>query len=224
MEAYRVPEAGAADVTFSVTKRGMDAVFAAGETLTEESAEYILTGAEFAGRILRHGAFALHSSAVVYRGRAVLFSAPSGTGKSTHTALWLDRFGADAYILNDDKPVIRREGDCLFAYGTPWSGKTRLNRNLRVPLHAVVFLTQSPDNRIAPMSTTEAVKMLYYQAMRCDSSPRGTAALLDLIGDVAEHIPLFRLHCNMNPDAAQTAFRALFPEQSSQTRDTEEQE
>ena len=70
----------------------------------------------------------LHSSCVVYEDKAYLFSAPCGTGKSTHTQIWLKRFPG-AYILNDDKPAIRIMEDGVYAFGTPFSGKTDLNVN-----------------------------------------------------------------------------------------------
>ena len=76
------------------------------DTASVEEQEYICCGAAFCRELIGHGRFFLHASAVVYEDAAYLFSAPSGTGKSTHTALWRELFPG-SYILNDDKPVLQ---------------------------------------------------------------------------------------------------------------------
>lgn len=80
---------------------------------------YMLTGSDFYTQLLKFRGILLHSSCVVVDGAAYAFSADSGTGKSTHTALWLKHFGNRAYMLNDDKPAIRLVGDRVYACGTP---------------------------------------------------------------------------------------------------------
>ena len=86
--------------------------------------EYAYVGAEFNRKFLKYGGIMIHSSAVEVDGKAYLFSAPCGTGKSTHTKQWQKYFGADqAIIINDDKPVLRRLEDGWYAYGTPLVGK-----------------------------------------------------------------------------------------------------
>ena len=119
--------------------------------LTDDECEIVSTAEEFYYSLLRFGGFMLHSSAVVMDGEAYLFSAPSGTGKSTHTALWLETFGGRARILNDDKPAIMVENGSVTACGTPWSGKSDLNLNLRVPLRGICMLERSKSNFIQPL-------------------------------------------------------------------------
>ena len=119
--------------------------------LSDEDCEYMSTGASFYYQLLGFDGMLLHSSAVVMGGEAYLFSAPCGTGKSTHTALWRKVFGEDrAVILNDDKPALRLEDGVWYAYGTPWSGKTDQNLNIKVPLKGICILTRSEENHIEP--------------------------------------------------------------------------
>lgn len=105
---------------------------------TPEDREYICCSAAFCQQIVEHGRFFLHASAVVVEGEAYLFSAPSGTGKSTHTALWRKLF-PQSYILNDDKPVIWPTEEGITAWGTPFSGKSDLQVNRGVPLRGICF-------------------------------------------------------------------------------------
>ena len=105
-EVYRTSaRGGAADITIRVG--GAEALSLCPELETEDLAEYIATGDCFAVGLLSHEGMMLHASAVEYGGQAVCFSAPPGTGKSTHTEKWVRLFGAS--ILNDDKPALRRE-------------------------------------------------------------------------------------------------------------------
>jgi len=125
--------------------------------INEDSAENIFTADFFYTVLLRYGGFMLHSSAVEVDGRAYLFSAPSGTGKSTHTTQWLKLFGDRARIINDDKPAIRIIGGTVYAYGTPWSGKSDLNVNAAVPVQGICVLERSEKNFIKPLDEGTAV-------------------------------------------------------------------
>lgn len=129
-EVYRTSaRCGAADITIRVG--GAQALSLCPELETEDLAEYIATGDCFAVGLLSHEGMMLHASAVEYGGQAVCFSAPPGTGKSTHTEKWVRLFGAS--ILNDDKPALRRESGVWQVYGTPWCGKEALHQNRSAP-------------------------------------------------------------------------------------------
>ena len=106
----------------------------------------------------------LHASAVVVEDEAYLFSADCGTGKSTHTSLWL-KYLADKnpYILNDDKPAIRVTENGIFAYGTPFSGKNDINENKKVKVKGICFLEQAPQNSIEKLEISEAFKLFWGQ-------------------------------------------------------------
>ncbi|MBP5538939.1 MAG: hypothetical protein J6X69_03795 [Bacteroidales bacterium] len=98
----------------------------------------------------------IHSSVTVFEGKGYSFLGKSGTGKSTHSSLWL-KYIEGTWLLNDDNPVIRLEADGTpYIYGTPWSGKTPCYKNERVPLGAIVRLEQAPYNKITRLKGLEA--------------------------------------------------------------------
>ena len=175
---------------------------------TEDMAEYMCTGASFYRQLLNFGGFMLHSSAVVVDGKAYLFTADSGTGKSTHTKLWLEKFGQRAYILNDDKPALRREADGWFAYGTPWSGKHDISVDARVPVAGVAVLERSEENTIERISGVQAVHGILKQVNR----PRAAeyrVKLLALLDQLITEIPVWKLCCNQNMAAATVSYEAM---------------
>lgn len=164
---------------------------------SDDIAEYMMTGAWFYKYLLDFGGLRLHSSAVVVEGRAYLFTADCGTGKSTHTQLWLREFPG-AFILNDDKPALRREEGGWFAYGTPWSGKTDQNVDRRVPLGGIALLERSEDNRIAPCGGIEAVKALLKQVNR-PKAAQYRIKMMELLDKLIKEVPIWKLSCNMEP-------------------------
>ena len=176
--------------------------------LTDDECEIISTAEEFYYSLLRFGGFMLHSSAVVMDGQAYLFSAPSGTGKSTHTALWLKTFGERAQILNDDKPAIMVDNGSVTACGTPWSGKSDINLNMRVPLRGICVLERSPENFIEPLPTEKSVFALLDQTLRPSDGER-MSILLELLDVVTTNVPVWRMGCNISADAAEMAYRAM---------------
>lgn len=177
--------------------------------LSLEECEYIWTGFEFCNRLLKFDAFMLHASAVVYEGGAYLFSAPSGTGKSTHTAIWQRVFGEDkAYILNDDKPVIKLCGESVEVFGTPWSGKTDKNKNTHVPLRGICFLERAPQNSIEKLSADAAIYPILNQTLR-PAYGADMSALLSLLDRLLAKTRVFRMGCNMEDEAARLAYRKM---------------
>ena len=176
--------------------------------LCKDDCEYVSTGSCFYWKLLEYSGFLLHSSAVVVDGKAYLFSAASGTGKSTHTRLWLDHFGDRAYMLNDDKPALRLEDGKWYAYGTPWSGKYDISANARVPLAGICFLKRGEKNVIHPMKGSAAVFSFLEQTLR----PAGKQARMDimnLLEKLMDSVPIWQLECNMEPEAALISYRAM---------------
>lgn len=177
--------------------------------LSEGECEYILNGAKFAVRLLRKKGFVLHSSAVAYEGGAYLFSADSGTGKSTHTAFWQECFGKDkAVIINDDKPAIREVDGVFYVSGTPFSGKSDLNNNITVPVKAVCFIYRSEKNEIRRLSAGEALECVMNQTIRPSRSVR-LENLLDLLNAFLKKVPVYSLGVTYSPDSARFAYEKL---------------
>lgn len=176
--------------------------------ITDDDAEYLGTGAGFYKELLHFQGFQLHSSAVVYNNKAYLFSAHCGTGKSTHTNLWLELLGEKAYILNDDKPALRLIDGVWYAFGTPWSGKHGINVNTGIPLGGICMLERGEENSIAPYSGKDAIFELFVQTNR----PKDAVyriKLLELLDNLFRHVPVWKMKCNKELDAAKVSFEAM---------------
>lgn len=149
-----------------------------------------------------------HGSVIAVDGEGFLFTAKSGTGKSTHTRLWREYFGDRAFMVNDDKPLIRLTDSGAVVYGTPWDGKHRLSTNTSVPLKAVCILERSAENHIDRITHKEAYPMLMQQTHR-PRNPLKMAKTLNLIDRLGENVSLYRLGCNMDISAAEVAYNGM---------------
>lgn len=178
------------------------------EGLTEQEAEYVASGARFYNNLVSFGGFMLHSSAVCYNGKAYLFTADSGTGKSTHTSLWKKYLTDKAFILNDDKPAVRLIDGKFYAAGTPWSGKTDQNENVLVEIGSVAFLKRGKENKISPLNPSLAVLPLLSQTSFPTSSER-VDALSKLLEQFVTNIPIFELYCDISEQAFITSFEKM---------------
>jgi len=158
---------------------------------------------------------ALHSSVIIYNNRAILFLGESGTGKSTHTKLWLEHIPGSR-LLNDDSPVVRIEYDetnqlVPFVYGSPWSGKGRCHLNERYPVAAFVRLQQHPANKITKLSKLEAFGALY------PSFPPAflkddyfEEQICGIISNIIMTTPIYRLQCLPESTAAELVKISVF--------------
>lgn len=158
--------------------------------------------------IIRRGGFFLHCSCLRYKGRAIIFTAPSGTGKSTHAALWKEHFGDEVEMINDDKPLVREENGSFVIYGTPWRGKHGRGMNTSAPIGAVFFLEQAPVNSAQPVDSITALSLLMQQTV-IPSSKDDVSTLLDMLGRLIESTPMFRLKCTISDEAVITALNAV---------------
>lgn len=146
------------------------------------------------------GIFLFHGSTVAVDGKAYLFTAPCGTGKSTHTRLWRQVFGSRAVMVNDDKPFLALTDTGVTAWGTPWSGKHGLDTNCSAPLAGVCILERGLENKIFPLTSAQALPFLQTQAEPEDGP---------LVDRLAKTVPLWRMCCNKQPEAAQIAYQAM---------------
>ncbi len=149
-----------------------------------------------------------HGSVVAVDGVGYLFTAPSGTGKSTHTRLWRERFGSRAEMINDDKPLIRIENGQVTVYGTPWDGKHRLSVNKAVPLRAICVLSRDTENHIQRVSPKEVFPQILQQCNR-PFAPDKVCKTLSLLQQMIKTVSCYRLGCNMESEAAQIAYEAM---------------
>ena len=162
---------------------------------------------KIAEKMPEYGTILFHGSVIAVDSIGYLFTAKSGTGKSTHTRLWRELFGERAVMVNDDKPLLHI-GETVTAYGTPYDGKHRLSSNIAVPLKAVCILTRAAENRIELVTKADAYTMLVQQAYRPANMPALTKTMT-LIDKLAEKVKLYRLGCNMDISAAEVAYNGM---------------
>lgn len=161
-------------------------------------------------RAAAHGSLAIHSSAIVHSGGAVLFLGESGTGKSTHTRLWQKHI-TGAQLLNDDSPFIRANDGGATVFGSPWSGKTPCYRNEHYPIRAFVRLSQAPENRIERLPVIRA-----YAALQPSFPPSFAhdERLFDqmnaLISRLLACTPVYHLACLPDADAARLVAKTIY--------------
>lgn len=149
-----------------------------------------------------------HGSVIAVDGEGYLFTAKSGTGKSTHTRLWREYFGERAVMVNDDKPLLRITDSGVTAYGTPWDGKHRLSTNTAVPLKGICILTRDTTNHI-DLAESHAVYPLIVQQTNRSLTADGMKQTLSLIDRMLNVVPVYRLGCNMNIEAARVAYEGM---------------
>jgi len=176
--------------------------------LEEDFRTYIMIGEIFKFAILKHNGIVIHSSAVNCDGNGILFSAPSGTGKSTHAGLWKKYYPDKTTILNDDTPVVRFIDDIPYVFGTPWSGKTEINCNQSAPLKAIVFLEQSKINSIHKIESKEAVWRLLNET-RQPALKEMMNLTLDMLEKILKKVPTYFFSCDISPEAVEMAKSVL---------------
>lgn len=162
---------------------------------------------KIAAALLSRGVLLFHGAVIAYDGKAYLIAAPSGTGKTTHCRLWLSEIPG-SHILNGDKPLLRFEEDRVYACGTPWRGKEGYGRNEILPLEAVCILNRDSQNHIETVSFHDALPALLGQSNRPED-PSLMMKTLELIDRLGRLTKLYRLGCNMEPEAAHISFRAM---------------
>ena len=132
-----------------------------------------------------------HGSVIAVDGEGYLFTAKSGTGKSTHTRLWREYFGERAVMVNDDKPLLHITDSGVTAYGTPWDGKHRLSSNIAVPLKGICILTRDIKNHIEQADPHAAYPMIVQQTNR-PLTADGMKQTLSLIDRMLNVVPVYR--------------------------------
>ena len=156
---------------------------------------------------LKNGSLVYHSSSVSHKGRGIAFSADSGVGKSTHTSLWM-KYISDCEYINDDTPLIYKQDDKIYISGTPFAGTSGINNNISVPLRAIVFLQRDKENFIEKITTLQAFPLMMEQ-IKTPFDTELVDCALSIIGDILKNVSIYKLRCNMEPEAAFTSFEIL---------------
>ena len=175
-----------------------------GESFLENNAIHGL----LAEKLTEYGVLLMHGSALCMDGEGYLFTARSGTGKSTHARLWREIFGERVWMINDDKPMLKITNEGAIVYGTPWDGKHHLSRNACAPLKAIVKLERETVNHIEPLSKADAFPVLMQQAF-CSKNPATMTRVLELEKMLLDRIAFYTMGCNMEPEAACVAWSGM---------------
>lgn len=163
-------------------------------------------------RKVAHALFAydillFHGSAVAVDGEGYVFTARSGTGKSTHTRLWKQLFGNRAVMINDDKPFLKFFPEGILICGSPWSGKHGLDTNISVPLKGICLLERGMENRVERLAP-ERLAFLRKQCY-CPLDSACTEAFLAMTDRLVREVPLWHMYCNRDLAAAELAYRTM---------------
>ena len=159
-------------------------------------------------KMLEYDTFLFHCSAIEVDGKAYLFAAPSGTGKSTHTRMWREHFGNRVVMINDDKPLIQIKENEIYVCGTPWNGKHRLGTNKKSLIQGICLLERGLENKIKKVSPVEAYPGLYKQTYRPKDKEKMLKTLA-LLKQMTERIPVYRMQCTISTEAAEMAWKAM---------------
>lgn len=175
----------------------------ASKTLVEKTALH----RKISNALIPYDIVLFHGSAIAVDGAAYIFTAPSGTGKTTHTRLWLSQL-PQAHVLNGDKPFLKVDEGRVLVCGTPWQGKENYGTNEILPLKAICVLTRDTENHIESLSYEAALAPLIQQTYK----PRDTDLFLrtlQLIGVIGHSARLYHLGCNMEAEAAEVSRAAM---------------
>ena len=203
------------DIRVNITQRDIDEERLrspdGGAGFSDRYIETLAVCRRISERMPSFGRFLMHGSAIAADGNGYIFTAPSGTGKSTHARLWREMLGDRAVMVNDDKPFVGVGEAGVTVYGSPWNGKHRLGSNISVPLKAVCILGRGAGNSIEETGVSDALPVLIQQIYRPDD-PLMLAATLTLTDRLASSVKLYRLRCNMDPEAARVSFEMMTKE------------
>jgi hypothetical protein len=186
--------------------------FIAFTDMNEKTSPWLLRFAvwtAFGIAVLSRQTSAIHASTVSCGEKAVLFLGESGTGKSTHSALWL-RHIPEAELLNDDCPFIRCDGGDITVWGSPWSGKTPCYKNESMPAVAIVRLRQAPHNKIKQLTGLAAISALLPSFPPAFSYDKKLSdSVHALLSEILRTVPVYLLDCLPNADAARLVYETL---------------
>ena len=195
-------------VVLQLTDDGAEALLLSPDGQLRDLRDYVCMSFAMEDFALRKKRMVLHGSCIEVDGKAIVFVAPSGTGKSTHTGLWQNYLPGVTYI-NDDTPVLRLDKpDAVYACGSPWSGKTDLNSNKEAPLAAVVLLRRGDENLLTRVEGLDAYARILGETRKLPFKDSVESAAT-LVAELMERVPIYDLACDISEDAVKEAMKVL---------------
>lgn len=190
--------------------------------LTSDQLEFFAIQRELVSRLSGQGNILFHGSAICVDGRTYIFTAPSGTGKSTHSRLWRILLkNHDVAMVNDDKPFLKVEEGHVTAYGSPWRGKEGLGCNMSAPVEAICSISQGTENVIREATPEEMYSIFFEQSFR-PFDKEGTENHLHNLEVLTRNVRLYKLECDISLEAARLSYETMagkFAGSSGKTKD-----
>lgn len=184
----------------------------ADETIDVGYAEFICLYRKIAELLSHYNCVVMHGAAITYKDSAILFIAPSGTGKSTHIKLWKQAFKDRVDIINGDKPIVCIENS-ISVFGTPWAGKENWHKNRNAPLKAICLLKQGKNNCINKVDPQAYLPEILRQVY-LPTDKTSLKQTLELFDSLVKGVPIYVLECNISQEAVMTAYNAIIEENS----------
>lgn len=207
-EKYTVPDSGVYDIESSATEAEIETEISLVPGVRPEHAEFLCVYRNIARRLPGFSRAVFHGAAISYKDKGYIFTAPSGTGKSTHIKLWRRMIGDQVKIVNGDKPIVAAQGGAVTVYGTPWAGKENWQRNTGAAVGAVCVLCRGEKNSIEPVKPEDCISEFMHQIYLPDT-PDALSNTLGVLGEIIKSVPVYRLYCDISEQAVKTSFEAL---------------
>ena len=189
----------------------VDSGFTTGSLMVEKDNRFCVNNAlmlMYAFRTADLDTLEMHASVTVKDGKGFLFLGKSGTGKSTHSSLWLKNIPG-THLLNDDNPIVRIVDGQVRVYGSPWSGKTPCYRNVKARLGAITRIDRAPENSIERLPPIEAFASFLPSCSSMKWDKDIFNAICDNVTRVVERVGIYTLHCLPDEEAARVCHAAI---------------
>lgn len=173
--------------------------------------EYICAYRKIANELLKFDAFVMHGTVIEVENKGIMFTALSGTGKTTHMLYWQEMLGDKLKIINGDKPIIRFFDGVPYAYGTPWAGKEGFNTNARTELRDICLIERADVNEVVPLTGFQIVSVFIKQIYHPEDLEARNKTY-DLANKLLSYCNLRKIRCTKDISAAKTAYNAIFGE------------
>lgn len=160
--------------------------------------------------LLKHDRCVFHGAAFLWKGKAYLFTAQSGTGKSTQLFNWMDLYGEEIQIMNGDKPVLYYDGEKVMVYPSPWKGKEGLgDDSLIAPMGGIIILEQGKENRIKRLAPQQSVKHLIQRILFTVETKEAVYCASKMIEAIVSSVPVWKLINTGNKESSELTYETI---------------
>lgn len=206
-EYLSADQQSAVDISASVTKEEFEKEKTLSAGFSNGYIENICLYRNLCYQLPSKNRFLLHASVLECDGDGYAFLGKSGTGKSTHTKLWLKHL-SNTRVINGDKPILEYTGEEIIVHGTPWQGKERWGCKASVVLRGLCFLEQAKQNAIQKLSFSQVTSRLFTQLLLPEEEIQ-VSATLDLADKLIRLVPAYLLQCDISQEAVKTSFEEM---------------